>query len=150
METTLTSTGADVVEAPFETLDGSRVLWLDEGQGPELLRSGLPAGSFETLREVLGAPVSELASAVGIAPRTLARRVAGGSLSASESDRLLRLARLTEQAMHALGSSSSGAQWMRSPHRLLGGETPLVHADTNPGAERVATLLYGIEYTSAF
>jgi putative toxin-antitoxin system antitoxin component (TIGR02293 family) len=148
MEATMTR--VDVAAAAFETLDGSLVLGLTEGEAPVLLRSGLPAGSFEALREALDAPVSELASAVGIAPRTLARRLEGGTLSTSESDRLLRLARLTEQAMHALGSSASGAQWMRSPHRLLGGETPLAHADTNPGAERIATLLYGIEYTSAF
>ena len=38
-------------------------------------------------------------------------------------------------------------QWLRQPHALLGGESPLEHMDTYAGTEEVRSMLYHIEYS---
>jgi putative toxin-antitoxin system antitoxin component (TIGR02293 family) len=138
-------TGEDV---PFHLLDGSRVIGLAHGEGPKRLRSGLSMSALDALRAWMGVPMRELAQAVGISERTLSRRRKEGErLGVGESDRVLRLARLCEMAASALGRAESGAEFMRSKHRLLGGETPAEHAQTNPGAHEVERILYAIEFT---
>ena len=138
---------------PFDALDGADLLGLDgTGDPPALaraVRDGLPARAFDALRDALGLPAPALAEALGIAPRTLARRRSAGRLAADESDRLLRAARLTEMAVVALGDPRAGADWMTEPHALFGGETPLRHADTAPGARAVEDALYAVEFTAA-
>ena len=97
---------------------------------------------------MLGVSASELAGAVGVSPRTLARRRAAGRLAPDESDRLLRVARLTEMAAAALGDLEAGAAWMTETLALFG-EPPLLHADTGPGAQAVEDALFAVEYTGA-
>lgn len=136
------------VGVPFERLDGSSVIGLAHGEGPRRLRSGLEVSAVDALRAWLNVPVRVLAAVVGISDRTLSRRRKEGSrLAVDESDRVLRLSRLCEMAASALAGSEAGAVWMRSPHRLLGGESPMERAVTNPGAQQVESLLASIEYT---
>lgn len=146
-----TTTSLDSV--PFDTLDGSHLLNLPDADDPVALahavREGLPADAFDALRDALGVPSPTLADALAIAPRTLARRRGAGRLAPDESDRLLRAARLTEMAAVALGDREAGAQWMTEPHALFGGEPPLRHADTAPGARAVEDALYAVEFTAA-
>ena len=142
----------DLSAVPFETLDGTRVLGLDDDGGAvdpaRAVRDGLPAAAFDALRDALGLPAAALAAAVGVAPRTLSRRRADGRFTADESDRLLRAARLAEMAAVALGDPEAAAEWMTAPHALFG-EPPLRHADTAPGAREVEDALYAVEYTAA-
>ena len=93
-------------------------------------------------------PAATLAGALGLSMRTLARRRAAGRLAPSESDPLLRTARLVEMATVALGSAAGAAAWMTQTHALFG-ESPLLRADTAPGAREVEDALYAIEYTAA-
>ncbi|MDT0632663.1 antitoxin Xre-like helix-turn-helix domain-containing protein [Rubrivirga sp. S365] len=148
-----TTAPPDLDTVPFDALDGSRLLGLDGVDGPVRLaravRAGLPARAFDALREALALPAPALAEALGIAPRTLARRRAAGRLATDESDRLLRAARLAEMAAVALGDDRAGAEWMTEPHALFGGEPPLRHADTAPGARAVEDALYAVEFTAA-
>lgn len=139
----------DAPAVPFDALDGTRLLGLrDVPDAGRAVRAGLPASSFDALRDALGLPAAALAEALGIAPRTLSRRRAGGRLAPDESDRLLRAARLTEMAAAALGSPGAAAVWMTRPQALLG-EPPLRRADTAPGAREVEDALYAIEYSAA-
>ena len=144
---------ADPASVPFDALDGADLLGLDGAGDPfelaRAVRDGLPATAFDALRGALGLPAPALAEALGIAPRTLARRRSAGRLAPDESDRLLRAARLTEMAVVALGDPRAGADWMTEPHALFGGETPLRHADTAPGARAVEDALYAVEFTAA-
>lgn len=58
-----------------------------------IIRRGIPAAALDVLTRFTGLTQSELASAVGIPERTLARRKREGKLSSEESSKLLRLAR---------------------------------------------------------
>lgn len=137
----------DLTAVPFEALDGTRLLDLD-ADASHAVRSGLPAVAFDALQDVLGLPAAVLADALAIAPRTLTRRRAAGRFASDESDRLLRVARLVEMAAVALGGVDAAAIWMTAPHSLFG-ESPLRHADTDPGAREVEDALYAIEFTGA-
>jgi len=139
----------DLAAVSFDRLDGTRLLGL--GGGAEVVgvvRDGLPAATFDALRDALGLPAAALAEVLGIAPRTLSRRRAAGRLAPDESDRVLRAARILEMATVALGDPESAADWMTSSHSLFG-ESPLRRADTAPGAREVEDALYAIEFTSA-
>ena len=139
----------DLSSASFDALDGTRILGLDGSAPGRAVRAGLPVEAFDALQAFLDEPVAALATVLGIAPRTLARRRQAGRLAPDESDRLLRTARLAEMALVALGSPAASAAWLAEPKRLLGGESPLRHADTAPGAREVEDMLYAVEFTAA-
>lgn len=139
----------DLSAVAFDALDGSRLLGLSGESPARAVRRGLPTGAFDALQAFLDTPAAGLADAVGIAPRTLSRRRADGRLAPDESDRLLRAARLAEMALVALGDAPAAAAWLTEPKRLLGGESPLRHADTAPGARAVEDMLYAVEFTAA-
>ena len=59
----------------------------------EVIRKGIPAAAVESLLKAMQVSQSELARALGIPERTLARRKREGMLNSEESAKLLRLAR---------------------------------------------------------
>jgi putative toxin-antitoxin system antitoxin component (TIGR02293 family) len=84
---------------------------------------------------------------VGISDRTLSRRLANNErLSAEESDRTVRLARIVALAINTLGDSKKASSWLQTPNRALDGQRPLDLLDTDTGAKSVETVLGRIEY----
>jgi putative toxin-antitoxin system antitoxin component (TIGR02293 family) len=112
----------------------------------EALREGLPFQAFESFVKTIGIPPATITKALGIAPRTLARRKERHSFSPEESDRLYRLARVTLMAIQVLGTQEKAKQWLERPNRALGGETPLHLLDTDIGARQVEAVLGRIDY----
>ena len=113
----------------------------------EHIKSGLKFGALESLSAATGQPLAELASRVGIPPRTLARRKSSGKLSMEESERVVRLAGLYEKAAELFnGNVVSARQWMSQPKKALGGENPLDYAGTEIGAREVENLIGRLEH----
>jgi len=110
------------------------------------VRAGLPYAALEHVRERLDASDALLARALGGSTRTLHRRRETGTLTTDESDRLVRLAEIVALAGQALDGADRAQAWLREPHALLGGASPLDHMDTVTGMEEVKTMLYHIEY----
>lgn len=106
-----------------------------------LKENGLPIRSFDRLQEALGISATTLADTISIAMRTLRRRRKTGHFKTDESERLLRLARLFERASEVLGSPERARTWMKEPLPVLGGQSPLDYADTEPGAREVERVL---------
>ena len=135
--------------AIFETLGGARVL-RDPGSGltdlGELVRRGLPYGALEAVMGRLALSREEVAEALQLPERTLARRKREGTLQPAESDRLFRLARITAQAAEVLGSTEKSARWLVRPNRALGGRIPLRLLDTDAGTREVEEVLGRIEH----
>jgi putative toxin-antitoxin system antitoxin component (TIGR02293 family) len=138
----------DLRAVPLDRLDGTRLLDLDEAP-VTIIRDGLQTEAFDRLQAFLGCSASALAGVLGLAPRTLTRRRQAGRLSPEESDRLLRTARLAELALAVFEDAAAAAEWLTTPKRLLGGETPLERADTAPGAREVKDMLFAIEFSAA-
>ena len=112
-----------------------------------LTRDGLPVGALPALAEELAVERKTLAKVVGISDRTLSRRLASSArLSAEESDRTVRLARVVALAAETLGTSRKASLWLQTPNRALEGQTPLELLDTDGGVRSVETVLGRIAY----
>lgn len=110
-----------------------------------IIRRGIPAAALDVLTRFTGLTQSELASAVGIPERTLARRKREGKLSSEESSKLLRLARAVARSEEVFEDLDASIHWLKSANASLGGATPLSLLDTDIGAEGVMDTLGRIE-----
>lgn len=118
------------------------------GYWVERIVAGLPVAEFDSLREMLGLSVEEMARKVGISVATLSRRRAKAEpLDRDHSDRLMRYARLYWLSVDFFnGDMASGRDWLKRPARALAGQAPLDFAETEMGAREVEDLLGRLEY----
>ena len=112
----------------------------------ETVREGLPVECLEGLAERLQVTSAALQGWLKLSRQTYARRRARGSLSADESDRIVRYADLFRRATDLLGDESAAALWLRTPAPALGGETPMDRATTEFGARDVTRLIGRLEH----
>ena len=113
----------------------------------ELIRKGLPASAVASLAEKLDLKNAAISERLGIPQRTLTRRLSQHSrLTAAESDRTVRLARVYATAVEMIGNAEKAVEWLRTPNRALGGELPLDRLDTDLGARDVEDILGRIAY----
>jgi putative toxin-antitoxin system antitoxin component (TIGR02293 family) len=111
-----------------------------------VVAQGLPFGELEALREQLDLPLDSLAGYLGLARATLHRRKVAGQLTADESDKVLRFARLLGQALKIFGGLPEARGWLKAPQYGLGGVIPLEFAGTEVGAREVESLLGRIDH----
>ncbi len=112
-----------------------------------MTREGLPVKALPALAQELSIELKALAKLVGISDRTLSRRLASGSrLSAEESDRTMRVARVFAMTKDTLGSAEKASRWLQKRNIALGGEVPLELLDTDMGVRSVEEILNRIEY----
>ena len=143
----MTIAASNVTSNPYNVL--SHLLGLTAGNRltvVEAVDEGLKIEAFERVAATLGVTEKHLAELLRITPSTLARRKRGGSLSVEESERLYRMAFLTERAVQVLGELEAARRWLSTTKRALGGETPLTFSRTEPGVREVEDLLGRIEY----
>jgi|SRR5437660_8033053 len=133
-----------------EVLGGRRVLGKAVKKADDLadlIRKGLPADSITALAEKLEIGNAALSQKLGIPQRTLTRRLSRRSrLTAAESDRTVRLARVYANAVEMIGDEEKAVEWLRTPNRALGGERPFDQLDTDVGAREVENILGRIAY----
>jgi putative toxin-antitoxin system antitoxin component (TIGR02293 family) len=133
-----------------EVLGGRKVLGRsikNVSQLAELIRKGLPSGSLLALGTKLDLKSGALSEKLGIPQRTLTRRLSRHSrLTAAESDRTVRLARVYATAVEMIGNSAKAAEWLRTPNRALRGGVPIDQLDTDLGTREVENILGRIAY----
>jgi putative toxin-antitoxin system antitoxin component (TIGR02293 family) len=113
----------------------------------ELIRIGLPASAIVALAEKLDLKNAVISERLGIPQRTLSRRLSQHArLTAAESDRTVRLARVYATAVEMIGNAEKAVEWLRTQNRALGGELPLDWLDTDVGAREVEDILGRIAY----
>ena len=112
----------------------------------EVIRNGIPAAAVESLLKAMQVSQAELARALGIPERTLARRKREGVLNSEESAKLLRLARVVGRANEVFENAIAALHWLKSSNSSLSGATPLSLLDTDIGAESVLDTLGRIEH----
>ncbi len=118
----------------------SALEWID------VIRRGIPAAAVESMRQATKVSRSELARALGIPERTLARRKRTGVLNSEESAKLVRLARVVGRANQVFEDSDAALDWLKSPNAAFAGKTPFSLLDTDIGAESVLDTLGRIEH----
>jgi putative toxin-antitoxin system antitoxin component (TIGR02293 family) len=138
------------VAAIAAVLGGTRLLKRKvdyESELTLLTREGLPVGALTSLARELSVERKTLARVVGISDRTLSRRIAKDErLSAEESDRTVRLARVVALATDTLGTARKASLWLQTPNMALNDQVPLELLDTDTGVRSVETILGRIAY----
>lgn len=107
---------------------------------------GLPTEILGHVQERLDLNQKGLATLLGISESTVLRSRGVGRLSASVSERALRVVRLAEYAARVLGGLDHARAWMKEPNYALGDVTPIELARTEPGARLVERVLHDIEH----
>jgi len=138
------------VAAITDVLGGAKVLKRKVGSDTDLrwmTREGLPVKALPALAGEMSIELKALAKVVGISDRTLSRRLASGArLTAEESDRTMRVARVFARTKDTFGNPVKAAHWLKAPNRVMDGETPLSLLDTDAGVKWVETILGRIDY----
>jgi putative toxin-antitoxin system antitoxin component (TIGR02293 family) len=101
---------------------------------------------LDALTSALRISQAELATALSIPDRTLARRKKEGMFNSEESAKLVRLARVAKRAEEVFEGLDVALDWLKSPNAALAGVTPLSLLDTDVGAESVLDTLGRIEH----
>jgi putative toxin-antitoxin system antitoxin component (TIGR02293 family) len=110
------------------------------------VRAGVPTTALDRLQSQLDVSDARLAPLLGVSPRTLRRRRTAGTLTPDASDRLVGLAEVVVLAQQALDGADPAREWLRAPHSLLGGASPLDRMDTRVGMDEVKTMLVHVEH----
>jgi len=111
------------------------------------MQQGAPVSLAKDLQEAVGLTQRDLAEALGIAHRTFVERMKREQFGEDESDRVLRLKRLFEQAVHTFdGDKTAAIRWLRASNRALGGRVPLALVSTGTGARAVEQVLLRMEH----
>jgi putative toxin-antitoxin system antitoxin component (TIGR02293 family) len=127
----------------------SGISYMNLCDSPEVVavvRRGVAAGMYQWLKQSLDVSDQRLSNVVRISLRTIKRRLGEGRFHPDESERLVRVARLTERAKAVFEDLEGAREWLKRPQFALGGEIPLEYADTEPGAQIVEDLLGRIEH----
>ncbi len=110
------------------------------------VQTGLHYRALETLSSESGISISEIGATMQVPERTLARRRVTGRLSSEESEKLLRLSHVFEQAVSLFeGDVKAAVAWLKSPKRALSYAAPLAYARTEIGARQVEDLIGKLE-----
>ena len=125
-------------------------LGLKAANPAELIQQLERGFSFKTLQAFesrSGLALSRLAATIGIPERTLARRKGSRRLTPDESERLLRISAIFEDAVNLFeGDVSAAVNWLTTSRKALGDQTPLAYARTEPGAREVENLIGRLEH----
>ena len=111
-----------------------------------VIRRGLSSAAVDSLAAAMRVTQSELAAALGIPERTLARRRKEGTLNSEESAKIVRLARVLWRATETFEDLDTALDWMKYPSAALSGASPFSLLDTDIGAESVMDTMGRIEH----
>jgi putative toxin-antitoxin system antitoxin component (TIGR02293 family) len=145
------STGprARSVEEILAVLGGEAAVPGELASAEDLLarvREGLPFATAAAVMERYGISRDGLCEILQLSRRNFLRRRTQGRLSAAESDRLYRLARVLAHANRVFEDPAASADWIRTPNLALGDAPPLALLDTDLGVEQVDQVLGRIEH----
>ncbi len=132
-----------------DVLGGVRVIGrntADPDNMIERVRAGLPYKALDSLAKTLELSPAETSRIFSIPQRTLMRRKSSHRLTADESDRVLRVARVVAHAIDTLEGREAAVGWIKSPNPALGRKTPLSMLDTDLGTREVERILGRIDH----
>lgn len=131
---------------PLSLLGGQRVLRIPVHSRGAIGSFQIKFAAVEHLGEFLGWSVPQLMQLIQVNERTAQRRREQGTLSPEESDRIARIARITQRAIEAFDDENQAREWLKRPNRVLDNVQPLELLGTDAGAALVADELGRIEY----
>jgi putative toxin-antitoxin system antitoxin component (TIGR02293 family) len=110
----------------------------------DLTEKGLPLTTIDRLKK-RGLTFTEISDVV-ISPRTLKHRKSRNeSLSNTETERVVRVARIVEMAEQVFGSRDKAWLWLRSADDRLKEKTPMQMLVNEPGGRLIENMLWQID-----
>jgi len=135
--------------AQSESLSFTRRIGLRSRNITHLMDSverGLRYQSLTSLQKGMGLSTNEIANALDISIRTLARRKKEGRLRQEESERLIRVSRIFDKTVNLFeGDEQEAKRWLKKPAPALGEKSPLEFIATEIGAREVENLIGRLE-----
>jgi putative toxin-antitoxin system antitoxin component (TIGR02293 family) len=110
------------------------------------VRDGLPFSALSAVVAQYGISRDDVCEILHLSRRNFLRRQKQNRLSADESDRLYRLARVLAHANRVFEDPDESADWIRTPNTALGKQQPLTLLDTDIGVQQVDQVLGRIEH----
>ena len=145
------TTSAALIDDVARKLGGAAVLGADVRSQADLammVRRRLPLATLKGL-SLAGLSEQEIERFV-IPQRTRRHRAEKNEpLTVDESDRAVRLARIQSLAEETFGDPAKANRWLRKELAELGGETPLMVAQTEAGTRVIETILGKIAWGAA-
>jgi len=113
-----------------------------------VIRKGVPSKVFIDVSKRVGLAQGELAKKLRLSARTMAGRIAKPQtkLKPEESEKVLRVERILEQAIEVFGSLEQAREWLMNAAHGLEGQRPIDLLDTEVGGAQVREYLGAIEY----
>jgi putative toxin-antitoxin system antitoxin component (TIGR02293 family) len=112
----------------------------------DLVREGLPFEYLERIARVLQMQRVDISKAICVSPSTMARRAKAARFSALESDRLIALVAVFQEALSLFENDvAAAAKWISTPVRGLGSKRPLDMMRTSVETEAVIDLIGRLE-----
>ncbi|WP_460146735.1 type II RES/Xre toxin-antitoxin system antitoxin [Pseudomonas sp. S2_A02] len=112
----------------------------------DLIREGLPFEFFDRIASLLQLQRGVISKAICVSPATLARRAKAGRFNTVESDRLVALIGVLEEALSLFENDvATATEWMSTPVRGIGSKRPLDMISTRVETNAVLDLIGRLE-----
>lgn len=120
---------------------------IDIVSAQKIVKRGISSRAITPLGDFLGLGKGTVAEYLDLDRGTANRRAAKGQLLPMHAaEGVVRLLELDQMASDTFEEEAEASQWLRKPHPMLEGETPLEAAKTSYGAQRVKDILLAIKY----
>lgn len=111
-----------------------------------ITRQGLLRDAVDSMAQILGLSIGELAKYLHVSQRTLQRYGSDKELSPELSDRLIQIAKVYAKAVDVFEDESTAIKWLKHPNCALGKTVPMEYLDNSSGVEIILDELTRIEY----
>nr|WP_258190091.1 MbcA/ParS/Xre antitoxin family protein [Stutzerimonas stutzeri] len=123
---------------------------LNESERLVQIRQGVSAKLFQAVRVTFDLQERSVATLLNASVSTLERRVRERKpLDAVASERLDRIADVSQLAEEVFEDREAAASWMSRPNKALGGGVPIMLCETEIGAKQVRRVLHALEWGGA-
>ncbi|TAN49900.1 MAG: DUF2384 domain-containing protein [Methylococcaceae bacterium] len=113
----------------------------------QVSRQGVLVDAILELKSVLNLQIGEAYQLFDLDKSQASRlRRQHRTLDAAHTAKVLRAMELTALATEVFGSEAAAAQWLKKPHPLLAGESPLQYAVSEFGTGKIKNILVAIRY----
>jgi len=120
---------------------------ITNGLAYQIVKRGISSRALGPLSEFLGLGKGVVAEYLDLDRGTANRRASKDQpLPTHAAESVLRLLELDQMAADTFETETESSGWLRKPHPMLDGETPLECAKSSYGAQRVKDILLAIKY----
>lgn len=124
-----------------------KLMALNNSSAYRIVKNGISSKAIGPLSDYLGVGKGQVVDYLDLDRTTVNRRAAKDQLLPIHSaEGVLRLLELDQMASDTFESEDEAAAWLRRPHPMLDGESPLEAAKTSFGAQRAKDILVAVKY----